>query len=79
MNPDNHPLIELRNVRYYTVAEAAAFAESRGQYEHAEKLWSQATKLARNIINVEWAEHRNHYCLSVIRNGWSYNYFPAKA
>ncbi|KAJ9430500.1 MULTISPECIES: ANR family transcriptional regulator [Enterobacterales] len=61
----------VRNIRYYYVAEAAAIAESFGEYERAGKLWLKASRLSRRQINAEWSEHRSQFCHSVLRNGWS--------
>lgn len=61
-----------RNHRYYGVAEAAVFAESCEKYEQASKLWLRATKLAKRPVNAQWSEHRGQYCMSALRNGWSY-------
>ncbi|WP_175501709.1 MULTISPECIES: ANR family transcriptional regulator [Pantoea] len=61
----------IRNIRYYNTAEAAAIAENFGHYEKAGKLWLKAMKLAMRQVNAEWSEHRSQFCQSVLRNGWS--------
>lgn len=61
-----------RNNRYNAVAEAAAHDEAQGKYDKAVKLWLRAKKLARKPINAQWSEHRSQYCISALRNGWSY-------
>lgn len=71
MNQKKYDLKKNRNTRYFHVAEAAALAESFGHYEQAGKLWLKAMKLAKRRINAEWSGHRNQYCSSVLRNGWS--------
>ncbi|WP_312041107.1 ANR family transcriptional regulator [Pantoea eucalypti] len=60
------------NYFYYAAAETAAFAESCGKYAQAKKLWLRAMKLAKRPINAQWAEHRSQFCMSALRNGWSY-------
>lgn len=71
MNQRKYLRKRVRNTRYYAVAEAAALAEMAGKHEQAGKLWLKAMKLAKRQINAEWSDHRNQYCLSVLRNGWS--------
>lgn len=72
MNQGKHVRKRVRNPRYYTAAEAAAFNEKNGVYEQAGKLWLRAKKLALNPINTEWAAIRGQYCMRALHNGWSH-------
>lgn len=59
------------NGSFNLIAQKAVEAEIQGDYEAAADLWSAATRLAKKNVNIQWAEHRNQFCLSILRNGWS--------
>lgn len=73
MNQGKHVRKRVRNPRYYTAAEAAAFNEKSGKFDEAGKLWLRAKKLAKNPLNSEWALIRSQYCMRASHNGWSHN------
>ncbi|MGJ0479908.1 ANR family transcriptional regulator [Pantoea agglomerans] len=72
MNQCTHSRKRLRNPRFFTAAEAAAFNEKNGKFDEAGKLWLRAKKLAKNPMNIEWAGNRNQYCIRALHNGWSH-------
>lgn len=60
-----------RNPHFYLLASAAVKAEQHGQFSKAADLWSGSMEMAIKASNKIWSEHRQAYCLSAIRNGWS--------
>ncbi|MCX9038963.1 ANR family transcriptional regulator [Citrobacter portucalensis] len=56
--------------KYQNLAEAAARAESNGNWQLAASLWTRAENAAWGTLSKLWARGRNEYCINAANHGW---------